>query len=523
MNKKTLLKVLALVLTAAVAFTVVHFAVLGNNTPVDTTFTFALEDGNAILTGASDPLSGAVVLPDTLSGHPVTGIGDDAFKDCADVTAFFLPQTVTSIGSYAFENCTSLAQVILPEDLTEIGEGAFWKCSNLVSMSIPAGVTKIGSCAFYKCSSLGSVIIHGAATPAKGIFNVALDVGQTLAVHNPARNILDSVNTTLYCYAGSVAYYDTIQDMYSNYALLDDSTRTAYTVRYIDESGAEVSPACTVADQPAGIRVAAVAIPVDDDTLQYPAEPTQTVTLSESENIITFVYTAVPETTTETTTEPTTAEETTTEPTTAEETTVEETTTEETTAEETTVEETTAEPTTVEETTSEPTTTVEPTTEEASTEPVRIPPTLSAKEGSGAVLDRELGYVYGLELNLTQETLASKYLQLTGEGHLEYSETLLGTGSTVTLINDIDGSVVETFTVILFGDLNGDSEINSSDMTVLKGMIVGSILQSDDPAAFYAADLAMDGAINATDRPSMLSIICGAAEYNQSTRELVSL
>ena len=216
MKKKTLLKVLALVLTAAVTFTVVHFAVIGNNAPVDTSFTFALEGDNAILTGASDPLSGAVVLPQTLSGHTVTGIGDEAFKDCTDVTAFFLPESITSIGSYAFENCSGLREMLLPDGLTRIGEGAFWKCTGLVSMTIPAAVSSIGSCAFYKCTALDSLIILGKDTPIKGIFNVALDVGQTIAVHNPARNVLDDVDTTVYCYAASAANYDATRDMYSD-------------------------------------------------------------------------------------------------------------------------------------------------------------------------------------------------------------------------------------------------------------------------------------------------------------------
>lgn len=539
MNKKTLLKVLALVLTAAVAFTVIHFAVLGNNTPTDTAFTFALEDGNAILTGASDPLSGAVMLPETIAGHTVTGIGDDAFKNCSDVTAFFLPDTITSIGSYAFENCTSLVQMILPEGLTRIGEGAFWKCSSLVSMTVPASVKRIGSCAFYKCSSLQSLVIPGAETPVKGIFNVALDIGQTIAVHNPAREALDPVVTTLYCYIATTAYKNAVDDMYSNYVLLKNDNLTEYTVRYVDEDGAELFPARTLTQQPIGIPVAAVAAVVDAEGLDYPAEPIQTITLAASDNVITFVYPVTPETTTaeSTTAEETTVEETTTEvstteeptseePSTAEETTIEETTIEETTTEETTIEETTVEETTKEETTKEETT-AEATTEEETTEAPMTPPTLNAKEGSGAVLDRERGYIYGIEpetadgKQLSAQQLIDQYLDIQGDGHVEVSAPYPGTGSTIKLVSDIDGTTVEEFTLVIFGDLNSDGIINQFDMTILKGMIVGSITKDNNPILFVAGDLAMDDEINQFDRTFLTSVIVGASRYDQAARELV--
>ena len=292
--KKTALKILSLLAVAALAFTVVHFAVLGNNSPTDTAFTFAVEDGKAILTGSEDALSGAVILPAEIAGYTVTGIGDDAFKNCTDVTAFFLPDTITTIGSYAFENCTSMAQAILPEGLTSIGEGAFWKCSSLVSVTVPASVRTIGSCAFYKCDSLESLVVLGTQTPVRGIFNVALDIGQTISIMHPngAAAAIDPIVTTVYCYNQSVAYYDAIADSFSALTLLDNCTLTSYTVRYTDTADADVAPLSTMNIQPAGIKVAAVAVPVDAFELSYPDPAIETIELTEDsiENVITFVY-----------------------------------------------------------------------------------------------------------------------------------------------------------------------------------------------------------------------------------------
>lgn len=490
--KKSLLKILALVMTAVLAFTVVHFAVMGNNTTDDTNYTFALENGNAVLTGSIEPLSGAVVLPSEIGGYPVVGIGENAFKDCTDVTAFFLPAGITSIGAYAFENCVAMAQAVLPEGLVSIGAGAFWNCDSLVSVTVPTSVSEIGSCAFYKCDALHSVIIAGTSTPISGIFNVALDIGQTLSFASAASQVLDPVTTTVYCYNGSVAFLDAIQDAFTEYVLLDNCETTAYTVRYIDENGNAVADEQTVSIQPVGIEVAAVAVPVSDDTLLYPDVAVKTMTLAADNNTIEFVYAPAPETTTE---EPTTQEPTTEEP--------------------TTEEPTTEEPTTQEPTTEEPTT-EEPTTEEPTTEPPRIPPVLVAKEGSGAVIDRQLGYVYGLQTGLEAQNLLNNYLQVEGEGHIELSG-FVGTGCEISLVSDIDGTTVETLTIIIFGDLNGDSIINAQDITMTKQFAAGMLSAEDNQHAFFAADVYQDGNINNADITIIKSVFAGIAELDQAT------
>ncbi len=296
--KKTLLRIFVLVMAVVLAFTVVHFAVLGNNAPTNTAFTFALDGDNAIVTGSTDALSGAVVLPAELGGHTVVGIGENAFKDCADVTAFFLPGTITSIGAYAFENCTGLLQAILPDGLTSIGEGAFWNCSGLVSITVPTSVTSIGSCAFYKCDALESLVVPGIHTPLKGAFNVALDIGQYVAIGNPARHALDPIVTTVYCYEDSAAHLDVMQDGFTTYAFLNDGTSqdagnlTSYTILYKDETGADVAPSVTLNTQPIGINIAAVATVPEDEELAYPETAVQTIVLADNaaDNTITFVY-----------------------------------------------------------------------------------------------------------------------------------------------------------------------------------------------------------------------------------------
>ena len=85
---------------------------------------------------------GAVIIPGTINGLPVTGIGDSAFKSCYSVNSVTIPNSVTSIGSGAFNGC-GFTSVTIPDSVTNIGAGAFAGCASLTSITIPPGVTSI--------------------------------------------------------------------------------------------------------------------------------------------------------------------------------------------------------------------------------------------------------------------------------------------------------------------------------------------------------------------------------------------
>ena len=108
--------------------------------------------------------SGALVVPSTYEGKPVTSIGGSAFYVCTSLTSVTIPDSVTSIGDAAFYLCSSLASVTIPDSVTSIGEDAFRGCSNLSSVWIPDSVTNIGNHAFAGCSSLTSVTIGNSVT-----------------------------------------------------------------------------------------------------------------------------------------------------------------------------------------------------------------------------------------------------------------------------------------------------------------------------------------------------------------------
>src|SRR5688572_30005781 len=75
-------------------------------------FSYTTINGTITITGYTGP-GGAVAIPDTINGLPVTSIGDYAFTQRTSLTSVTIPDSVTTIGESAFESC-SLTSVTIP-------------------------------------------------------------------------------------------------------------------------------------------------------------------------------------------------------------------------------------------------------------------------------------------------------------------------------------------------------------------------------------------------------------------------
>src|SRR5580704_15726705 len=72
---------------------------------------------------------GAVTIPTSFDGLPVTSIFDSAFLNLPNLTSVTIPGSVTSIGAGAFNQCTGLTNLTLIDGITNIGASAFCDCT----------------------------------------------------------------------------------------------------------------------------------------------------------------------------------------------------------------------------------------------------------------------------------------------------------------------------------------------------------------------------------------------------------
>ena len=122
--------------------------------------TYDVIAGGAVITGCVNICQKDMVIPATVYGTPVTGIGERAFYG-EQLTSVSLPDSITYIGIRAFQH-NQLTQLDLPAGLITIDATAFAH-NTLTLVTIPASVTKIGVTAFYATDPV-AVLVDGIST-----------------------------------------------------------------------------------------------------------------------------------------------------------------------------------------------------------------------------------------------------------------------------------------------------------------------------------------------------------------------
>ncbi|MDQ0288418.1 SUMF1/EgtB/PvdO family nonheme iron enzyme [Oligosphaera ethanolica] len=159
---------------------------------------------------------GDIVIPNTIDGVPVTGIGEEAFAYLASITGVAIPDSVISIGDWAFAECDNLSKVSIGAGVVTMGEYPFDLCLRLVEFvvsqanpayssvdgvlfdknmtilllypaaksgayQIPDGVVSISAWAFDECGLLASVLIPDSVTSiGEGAFSYCAQLAKVI-------------------------------------------------------------------------------------------------------------------------------------------------------------------------------------------------------------------------------------------------------------------------------------------------------------------------------------------------------
>jgi len=265
-------RVLSVVLAAVMVGGVIFAGGLTASAATSGIYTYSVSGGVARIDHVDTSASGAVIIPSTLGGYPVTSIWVDAFFGCSKVTSITVPKNITSIGNYAFGGCSSLTAIsvvadnpnyssdggvlfnkakttllqypggksgayTIPSSITSIGNYAFSSCELLTSVIIPNSVKTIGLMAFLFCPSLTSVTIPSNVTSIGE--NAFYDCGSLTArvVRNSYAEQYCKDNNIPYEYYGETITPSVISD--GLYAIVGKTSGKAVTSGNYRENGVD--------------------------------------------------------------------------------------------------------------------------------------------------------------------------------------------------------------------------------------------------------------------------------------------
>ncbi|MCR4615083.1 MAG: S8 family serine peptidase [Clostridiales bacterium] len=129
------------------------------------------------------------------------------------------------------------------------------------------------------------------------------------------------------------------------------------------------------------------------------------------------------------------------------------------------------------------------------------PPTIAAAEGQDVAIDRDKHIIYHINERTSREALAELLNVSNGTVEIITSSRFIGTGSVVNIYNR-EGELYSSYNVIIFGDIDGNGIINTSDYSALVMYFAGNNDLGDRTSPYYmAADLTGEGRVGITDVP----------------------
>jgi len=130
---------------------------------------------------------------------------------------------------------------------------------------------------------------------------------------------------------------------------------------------------------------------------------------------------------------------------------------------------------------------------------------ISAPEGASTVIDTEKKVISGLSENLNAESIMD-YIAVSKDITVSFSNDVIGTGTMITL-TDNSGKVLDTYTIVIYGDYNGDGVADAEDTGYFASISNFEIFDYYDyEYLFMAADINGDGVVDSMDEEDMNAI-----------------
>jgi hypothetical protein len=132
---------------------------------------------------------------------------------------------------------------------------------------------------------------------------------------------------------------------------------------------------------------------------------------------------------------------------------------------------------------------------------------LVANVYTDAAIDYQAKWIYGVP----ERSDLLEYLRATKDGYIEITNNnskFTGTGSKITLYtNSSKNEIIDEYTLIVFGDVDGNGMINGNDAIALKDYVNNSTEVSDE--VFNASDIDCDGELTLADADLIIDHVTG--------------
>lgn len=157
----------------------------------------------------------------------ITGIGEDGFSGCAELTEISIPDSVTEIGEGAFFRCRKITEIKLPSKLTRIERHTFHGCDKLVTLWIPGGVTFLGDMCLEGCNSLSYVHYDNTADQWVQVYleEFSWALLRATITFNPTKNPFTDIRN-------DASYYDAVLWAFDQ-GIVNGTSKTTFTPEII--------------------------------------------------------------------------------------------------------------------------------------------------------------------------------------------------------------------------------------------------------------------------------------------------